>query len=210
MHEYPKDIFTEPLNLDVNTLRNLGPLTPMAGTWQGTRGLDIKPKSEGPRKQAYIERLEMQAIDPQTNGPQLFYGLRYHMHAVKPDQIKTYHEQVGYWLWEPATSTIIHTITIPRGQVLMAIGNATQDAKTFELVASKGSETNGICSNPFLIEAFKTVEFRINVTIHPNGTWSYEEDTILLIHGNPEPFHHTDKNTLTKIQDPSPNPLALN
>ena len=48
-------------------------------------------------------RIELQPIDPQTNGPQLFYGLRYHTFITKPDQVKTYHEQVGYWLWEPAT-----------------------------------------------------------------------------------------------------------
>jgi hypothetical protein len=37
-------------------------------------------------------------------------------HVLKPEQLKTYHEQVGYWLWEPATGTVIHTFTIPRGQ----------------------------------------------------------------------------------------------
>ena len=46
-------------------------------------------------------------IDPQTNGPQLFYGLRYHQHIVKPGEVETYHDQVGYCLWEPAAGTII-------------------------------------------------------------------------------------------------------
>jgi hypothetical protein len=52
MNEFPEDIYTEPANVDVDTLRNLGPLTGMAGIWQGTRGLDVKPKADGPRKQA--------------------------------------------------------------------------------------------------------------------------------------------------------------
>ena len=30
-----------------------------------------------------------------TNGPQLFYGLRYWTHIVKPNQVKTYHDQVA-------------------------------------------------------------------------------------------------------------------
>src|SRR5690349_16233164 len=116
MTQYSEDIYTEPSNVDVDTLGNLGPLRGMAGIWQGTRGLDVKPKAEGPKKQAYVERMELQPIDPVTNGPQLLYGLRYYTHITKPDQVKTYHEQVGYWLWEPATSTVIHTLTIPRGQ----------------------------------------------------------------------------------------------
>lgn len=208
IEKFPEDIYTEPSSVDVDTLKNLGPLTAMAGVWQGTRGLDVKPKAEGPKQQIFVERIELQPIDPQTNGPQLFYGLRYHTHIVKPDQVKTYHDQVGYWLWEPATGTVIHTLTIPRAQVVMAAGKATRDAREFELVATQGDQSYGICSTPFLEYAFKTVEFRIKVTINPDGTWSYEEDTVLLIRGKTEPFHHTDRNTLTRMAAPTPNPLA--
>ncbi len=208
MSAFPEDIYTEPSDVDVHTLANLGPLTRMAGIWQGKRGLDVKPKAEGPKKQAYVERIELQPIDPQTNGPQLLYGLRYHSHVTKPDQVKTYHDQVGYWLWEPATGAVIHTLTIPRGQTAMAAGQASADATSFELIATRGKETFGICSNLFLEYAFKTVEFRIKVTINPDGTWSYDEDTVLMIRGRDEPFHHTDRNTLAKIGEPTPNPLA--
>jgi hypothetical protein len=208
MSEFPRDIYTEPRDVDVNTLNNLGPLRHMAGVWQGQRGLDVKPKAEGPKKQAYVERIELQPIDPQTNGPQLLYGLRYHTHVTKPDQVKTYHDQVGYWLWEPATGTIIHTLTIPRGQVVMASGHATPDAREFELVAKETDPHFGIRSAPFLDHAFKTVEFRIKVSIHDDGSWSYDEDTVLMIRGQAEPFHHTDRNHLHKVADPTPNPLA--
>jgi hypothetical protein len=208
MSEFPEDIYTEPKDVDVDTLKNLGPLSGMAGIWEGTKGLDVKPKVEGPRKQVFVEHLELQPIDPQTNGPQLFYGLRYHTHVVKPDQVKTYHDQVGYWLWEPATGTVIHTLTIPRAQTVMAVGKASTEDKSFELVAKRGSETYGICSTPFLEYAFKTVEFRIKVTINTDSTWSYDEDTVLMIRGKSEPFHHTDRNTLTKIEEPTPNPLV--
>ena len=203
-----RDIYTEPHPVDVDTLANLGPLRGLAGIWQGTRGLDVKPKADGPRKQAFVERIELQPIDPQTNGPQLLYGLRYHTHVTKPDQVKTYHEQVGYWLWEPATGAIIHTLTIPRGQIAMAAGHAAADATAFELRATQGLDTWGICSAPFLHEAFKTTEFRIQVTLHPDGSWSYEEDTVLQILGRDEPFHHVDRNTLTRLAEPTPNPLA--
>ena len=203
-----QDIYTEPNPIDFNTLAHLGPLAPMAGVWRGERGLDVKPKAEGPKKQAYIENISLQPIDPQTNGPQMYYGLRYHTHITKPDNVKTYHDQVGYWLWEPATQTVIHTLTIPRGQVVMAVGKAAPDAKTFELVATNDDVNFGIRSAPFLEDNFKTVEFRIKVTINDDGTWGYEEDTVMMITGQTEPFHHTDKNLLHKVAEPTPNPMA--
>jgi len=204
----PRDIYTEPSNVDVVTLRNLGPLTCMAGVFEGTRALDINPKANGAEREPFVEGIELQPIDPQTNGPQLFYGLRYHTHIVKPGEVETLHDQVGYWLWEPASGALIQTISIPRGQTLMAVGSAARDARGFELVATRGSETNGICSNPFLEYAFKTIEFRIRVTINDDGTWGYDEDTTLLIQGQKDPFHHRDRSLLKKVAAPTPNPLA--
>ena len=87
MTDYPGDIYTEPSDLDVHTLRNLGPLTGLAGIWEGTRSLDVNPKAEGPVDQVFVEHIELQPIDPQTNGPQLFYGLRYLTHIVKPGEV---------------------------------------------------------------------------------------------------------------------------
>jgi len=206
MNDFPTDIYSEP-DADVDTLRNLGPLRGMAGIWKGS-GDDLHPAAEGLERQAFIERYELQPIDPQTNGPQLLYGLRYHTRIVKPDSVETFHEQVGFWLWEPATETIFHTIAIPRAQVAMAVGHGGADAKKFRLEAVRGSESNGIISNPFLEYAFKTTQFTIDVTIHADGTWSYEQDTVMIIPGVAAPFHHTDRNTLTKIGEPTPNPLA--
>jgi len=202
---FPEDIYTEP-KPDPDTLKNLGPLRAMAGVWRGERGMDTKPKADGPRDQAYVERYELQPLDPQTNGPQLFYGLRYHEHVVKPGQTGTYHDQVGYWLWEPAIGTVIQTLTIPRAQVVMAMGKASADATQFELVAKLDDPFYGIRSTPFLDYAFKTVEYRIKVSVNADGTWSYDEDTVLMIKGKTEPFHHRDRNTLTRIEAPTPNP----
>jgi hypothetical protein len=33
-------------------------------------------------------------------------------------------------------------------------------------------------------------------------------DTVMMIRGKEEPFHHTDRNTLAKVGEPMPNPLA--
>ena len=81
-----------------------------------------------PETKAFSERIVLSPIDPQTNGPQLFYGLRYHTKINAPDEEKTFHEQVGYWLWEPATGLVLQTLTIPRGQVAIASGHSAPDA----------------------------------------------------------------------------------
>ena len=209
MIQYPDDIYTE-ASSNNNTLSNLGPLRPMAGVWEGSMGVDIHPFSNGSEQDTYTERYELQPIDPQTNGPQLFYGLRYHTHIVKPGEVETFHDQVGYWLWEPAANTIIMTIAIPRGQIAMASGTANPDSTTFALSATAGSDTYGICSNPFLQDTFRTIKFDMTVTINSDGTWSYNQNTTMVISDRENIFHHIDKNTLSKISEPTPNPLALN
>src|SRR5262245_41807823 len=98
----PDDILTETEDGDAETLDNPRPLRRLAGIWEGQRGIDINPKADGPEQREYYERIEMQPIDPQANGPQLFYGLRYHVHINTREEDTTFHDQVGYWLYEPA------------------------------------------------------------------------------------------------------------
>ena len=202
-----EDIYTEAEG-DPDTLSHLGPLGPMAGLWEGIKGADEHPVAEGTERNTFIERYEAQPIDRQTNGPQLFYGLRYHTHIVKPGEVETFHDQVGYWLWEPAAKTVTLTLAIPRGQVLLAGGPAEPDATEFEVTASIGSEVYGILSNPFLDQAFRTLSYRMVVTVHSDRSWSYEEEGVLDIPDRPEPFHHIDRNTLVRWREPTRNPLA--
>ena len=216
-HDYGSDIYTEAEGSD-DTLANLGPLRPLAGVWMGEKGADVHPVGAGSditgtvvdddEHNVFVEHYELQPIDPQTNGPQRFYGLRYHTHIVKPDEVETFHDQVGYWLWEPATGTVLHTLTIPRGQALLAAGSATADAREFEVRAERGPATYGIVSNPFLDHAFQTVSFRTRITVHDDGTWSYEEHTEMRVLGRDGLVDHVDRNTLMRIGDPVPNPLA--
>jgi hypothetical protein len=204
---YGDDLFTEP-DGDPDTLSNLGPLAGMAGVWESAGGADEHPVVEGIGRDSYVERYELQPIDRQTNGPQLFFGLRYHTHIVKPGETETFHDQVGYWLWEPATNTVTLTVGIPRGQVLLAGGSAAPDATEFEVRAEVGSEIYGILSNPYLDQAFRTLRYRMSVSVHPDDTWSYEQEGTLVIPDRDEPFAHIDRNTLTRVALPTPNPLA--
>ena len=92
--------------------------------------------------------------------------------------------------------------------MLLAGGTAEPDATEFEVRAEVGSEVYGILSNPFLDQAFRTLSYRMHVTVHPDGTWSYEEEGVLDIPDRDEPFSHIDRNTLTRVGPPTPNPLA--
>ena len=216
-HEYGADIYTEAARNN-DTLANLGPLRGLAGIWTSAVGADAHPVGPGSdvtgpvidhdEHNVFVERYELQPIDPQTNGPQLFYGLRYHTHIVKPGEVETFHDQVGYWLWEPAAKNVLHTLAIPRGQVLMAAGAAEPEATEFEVSAAFGSENYGILSNPFLVRVFHTVSFRMRVTLNSDGTWSYEEHTQMRVPDRETPVDHVDRNTLRRIGEPTPNPLA--
>ncbi len=204
--DIPEDIFTEPEDVDPDALANLGPLRRLAGIWEGKKGVDLNPKADGPERREFYERIEMQPIDPQANGPQLFYGLRYHTHINTLEEDITFHDQVGYWLWEPATGLIIQTLTIPRGQTAMASGHAAPGDTKLVLEAQRGRTDYGICSTTFLEEAFRTDSFRLEVEFHPDGSWSYVSDTTLIVKGQQEPFLHRDVNTLVKVGEPDMNP----
>jgi hypothetical protein len=177
MTSIPDDIFTEPDNVSDDTLANLGPLRRLAGTWEGRKGVDLNPKAAGPERREFVERIALQPIDAQANGPQLFYGLRYHTRILATDEDPTFHDQVGYWLWEPATGLVLQSLAIPRGQVALAAGHAKPGDDTLVLTAARGQ------------------------------TESYVLDTMLAVHGRDGLFRHRDVNTLVKVAEPKVNPV---
>ncbi|HVU19921.1 MAG TPA: heme-binding beta-barrel domain-containing protein [Rhizomicrobium sp.] len=209
MNSFPEDIFTEQEDVDPDTLANLGPLRRLAGIWESAKGVDLNPKAAGPERRNYIERIEMQPIDPQANGPQLLYGLRYHAHINTPEEDITFHDQVGYWLWERETGLVMQSLTIPRGQTALSVGHAKPGDNTIVVSAARGQTNYGICSTDFLEYAFRTDSFRLEITFNPDGSWSYVSDTMLKVRGQNELFRHRDVNTLVKIAEPTPNPLFL-
>lgn len=202
---FPEDIFTEPADVDPDTLANLGPLRRLAGAWESADGRDVNPKAAGPEHRDYIERIVFEPIDPQANGPQLFYGLRYHIHITTAEEDVTFHEQVGYWLWEPATGLVLQTLSIPRGQTAIAAGHATPDAVKLTLIAERGQTEYGICSTAFLEHAFRTDRYAIDLTFNVDGSFSYVIDTTLEVRGR-GPFTHRDQNRLVKVGEAKPNP----
>ena len=107
------------------------------------------------------EGTEDEPLDPQAIRPQLLYGLRYHVHVNKLDERPTFHDQVGYWLWEPSTGDM-QSVALPRGLVALARGRAEPKAKSFTVRAVLDAPTSGIVSAPFLAMA----------STHPSQFWS--------------------------------------
>jgi len=207
--DFPDDIFTEPEDIDPDTLANLGPLRRLAGVWRGEKGVDLNPKAEGPERRVFQETIALHPIDPQPNGPQLLYGLRYHIHIDTLEELTTFHDQTGYWLWEPATGLVMQTLSIPRGQVALAGGQAAADATRLVVEARRGDPQYGICSTAFLEHAFRTDAYRAEISFADDGSWSYVLQTTLQVRGRDEPFIHRDVNRLVKVAEPEPNPLLV-
>ena len=207
MTPFPHDIFTEPANVDPDTLANLGPLRRLAGRWEAQKGVDINPKAAGPERRVFIERMSFDPIDPQTNGPQLLYGLRYHTHITTREEDITFHDQVGYWLWEPATGLVMQTLAIPRGQVALASGHAGPGDNHIAITATRGQTSYGICSTDFLEYGFQTDSYSMNIQFEGEDVFTYDIRTMLLVHGTSQPFEHHDTNRLHRIAQARPNPM---
>lgn len=178
---------------------SFGPLTLLAGTWEGDKGYDTSPsKDRGTKTTRFRELIKFDPFGPVYNHKQVLYGLRYSTTAWPLGEANPFHEELGYWLWDIREKQVLRCFIVPRGVTVMAGGTVEPNAKQFELFAEVGSQTYGICSNKFLDREFKTVRYELQVTVHDNQSFSYEEDTQLQIKGQTDIFHHTDRNTLIR------------
>ena len=148
----------------------------------------------------YREQIILEPMGPVNNHEQTLYGLRYSRAVWRMDNDQPFHEDLGYWLWDAEEKQVMRCFIVPRGVAINAGGTVEPNAREFTLSAGVGSGTYGICSNQFLDREFKTVKFVNKIFIHDENSFSYEEDTQLQIKGQPEVFHHVDKNTLVKLK----------
>ena len=192
---------TTPNLKEMEIVKNLGPLAALAGTWEGSKGDDTAPADDPTEteKNYFRERMTFVPFGPVNNHAQTLYGLKYSTIAYRLSESDSFHEEVGYWMWDAAASQVVRCFLIPRGISLLAGGRVEKDAKTFTLAAEVGSHTYGICSNPFLDQEFKTMSYSVKITIHDEKSFSYESDTQLKMKGQDEIFHHIDMNTLHRV-----------
>jgi len=177
-----------------------GPLGAMAGEWQGEGGLDtaFSHSRNEIRATPYLEKLTFKPFGPVDNGEQHLYGLDYKTAMWRDDEENPFHTEVGYWLWDGATGEVMRGFVVPRGITVFAGGTATADATSFTLKAAKGEALYTIGENQYLAKNASSVSYEVTITLG-DGTWSYDETTMLRMKEFPEPFAHTDHNTLRRV-----------
>jgi hypothetical protein len=178
-----------------------GPLGPLAGEWEGEGGLDSAYSHARHEVVAtpYLEKLTFKPFGPVDNGAQSLYGLDYKSAMWRGDESNPFHTEVGYWLWDAAAGEIVRGFVVPRGITVLAGGFASADATRFTLSAEAGHPQYAIGENKYLAEHASTLSYRVNITTNADGTWSYDELTMLKMDEFDEPFQHSDRNTLHKV-----------
>ena len=180
-----------------------GPLELLFGTWKGDKGINLSPEPSQDEIIPYYETIEFErAGDVDNADTQVLAIARYHRSVRKKETDETFHDQVGYWLWDKENQIIMHSFTIPRGMAILAGGmfESVQDKytqATFK-VATKLGEDEGLAQSPFLLDNAKTTAFTQELTVNETEL-SYSESTVLEIYGRG--MDHTDVNTLKKVNE---------
>lgn len=193
------DSFQPPTREEI--ISNLGPLAALAGTWEGAEGFDVAPSDDrGREENKFRETLKFEPFGPVDNHEQRLWGLRYSTIAWRKGEDNPFHEESGYWLWDPKEKQVIRAFIVPRGVTVLAGGTVEPGARTFQLKARCGQGVYGISSNPFLDREFKTEEYSLTVRVVNDQTFEYEETTFLRMVGKSALFEHTDRNRMIRVK----------
>ena len=173
-----------------------GPLRGLIGTWEGDSGMDISPESDGTEENPFFETIGFRAGGDVTNAErQKLAIVRYHQVVQRKSNGEVFHDQVGYWLWDPSAGTVTQTLTIPRGVSLVASGAATEADGSWIVEVDCGRE--GIAQTAFMAERASTVGYRHRFEI-AGDVLRYRQTTVLDIYGR-SGFDHTDENVLRRV-----------
>lgn len=177
-----------------------GPLAQLIGRWIGTNGVDNAPDAEAnPDVSPFSDEITFSVAGPSDNAEeQDLVSVRYHHVVRKLENGRIFHDQIGHWIFEKSTNTIMHSLTIPRGVCLLAGGEYKEEngASLFNVGAKSGSDDYGIVQSPFMLEKAKTKAFKMNMTVKGDEL-NYHEITSLHIYG--KDFEHSDSSTLYRV-----------
>ena len=180
----------------------LGPLAPLVGTWEGSRGFDDSYVYRTGREECapFRERSTFTAAGPAHNGAQSLYRLDYSTTAWRIGEDQPFHTEIGYWFWDDEHRLVMRGLVTPRGIVILAGGSANPDDTVLTVTAKEGAEDFGILTNPHLKPTARTTEFRVTVDLATPDEFSYDQETYLLQPRTDSPYCHRDRNTLTRVQ----------
>jgi len=177
-----------------------GPLAALVGTWQGDKGVDVAPEPDGTEENPYFETIVFEAAGDVSNAEtQTLAIVSYHQVVSRKSNGEVFHDQVGYWTWDPATRTVAQSVNIPRVVAVLAGGTFDGDTSGPEVVlevkAAKGDPDWGIIESPFMRDNASTLAFEHRLEVR-GDTMKYHESTSLDIYGRK--FDHTDTSELKR------------
>ena len=177
-----------------------GPLAQLIGKWIGNKGIDNAPDANAePDITAFTDEMTFTVSGPAENAEeQQLVSVKYHHVVRKLENGQIFHDQIGHWIYEKSTNTVMHSLSIPRAVCLLAGGEYKEDNGTsiFNVEAIAGSDSYGIVQSPFMLEKAKTKAFKMNLSVKGNEL-NYHEVTSLHIYG--KDFEHSDKSTLLRV-----------
>jgi hypothetical protein len=176
-----------------------GPLQALIGDWEAQGGLDtaFSHSQDKVLGTPSLEKVSMKPFGPVDNGRQHLYGLDYKTAMWRGSEDNPFHTEVGYWLWDEATGEVLRGFVVPRGITILAGGITTADSTSFTMSAALGGTNYTIGENQYLAKNASTISYEVTITT-TEDSWSYEETTMLKMVEMPEPFAHTDHNTLRR------------
>ena len=175
------------------------PFAGLIGKWAGNRGMDVAPEPDGPESNAYSETIVYQPVGDVTNAEeQTLWAVHYHQLVTRTSDGVVFHNETGYWMWEPSTGRVMNSLLIPRAVGLLAAGSwkTEGDNVVMEVSAELGNADWGVIQSPFMREKASTRAFR-RVFRLGKDSLSYSQNTIVDIYG--KTFDHTDENTLERV-----------
>ena len=84
-----------------------GPLAALAGTWYGESGTDVAPEPDGKEINPFHETIVFTPAGDTTNAEeQTLVAMHYHQVVRRKSDHKVFHNETGFWPWEPATGRV--------------------------------------------------------------------------------------------------------
>ena len=180
-----------------------GPLNELIGTWTGNKGMDIAPEPDGSEENPYYETITYTAGgDLKNTKSQVLSVVHYRQIVKRKSNDGIFHDETGYWLWDPREKVIMHTLVIPRAVCLIAGAHFVERRNdngdlVIEVEASEDNPDWNIVQSPFMQKNARTTSFKQKIIVG-NARMNYLETTIVDIYG--KTFEHTDQNELVLQQ----------
>ncbi len=181
---------------------DFGPLRGLIGVWKGAVGIDVAPEPDGRESNPYFETITYSPVGGVTNAEsQNLAVIHYRQIVQRKSDGEVFHDETGYWMWDPAAEIVMHSLVIPRAVCVLAGGKYSGKKNTdgrvvIEVAARIDDKDWQIIQSPFMQKNASTKEFRQEVIVG-NGKLSYSETTMVDIYG--KMFEHTDQNELVLV-----------